>query len=53
MTLNGINHFTVYNDVDALSKYLNKELTENAFDEKIKRIAKFSSLNYIENNMDI
>jgi len=53
LTLNGINHFTVYNDVDALSKYLNKELTENAFDEKIKRIAKFSSLNYIENNMDI
>ncbi|WP_316277870.1 FRG domain-containing protein [Bacillus cereus] len=53
LTLNGINHFTVYNDVDALSKYLNKELTENAFNEKIKRIAKFSSLNYIENNMDI
>ncbi|WP_270608424.1 FRG domain-containing protein, partial [Bacillus mobilis] len=29
LTLNGINHFTVYNDVDGLSKYLNKEFTEN------------------------
>ncbi|GAB6709587.1 FRG domain-containing protein [Bacillus cereus] len=50
LTLSGINHFTVYNDVDGLSKYLNKELTENAYDEKLKRIAKFSNFNYIMTN---
>ncbi|MCU7676263.1 FRG domain-containing protein [Bacillus thuringiensis] len=50
LTLNGINHFTVYNDVDGLSKYLNKELTENAYDDKLKRIAKFSNFNYIMTN---
>lgn len=50
LTLNGINHFTVYNDVDGLSKYLNKELTENVYDEKLKLITKFSNFNYITKN---
>lgn len=47
LTLNGINRFTVYNDVDGLSKYLNKELTDNAYDEKLKHIAKFSNFSYM------
>ena len=43
LTLNGINHFTVFNDIDGLSHYLNKELTENAYDERLMYIAKFRS----------
>ncbi|MCI4250556.1 FRG domain-containing protein [Bacillus sp. CCB-MMP212] len=53
LTLNGVNHFTVYNDVDGLSKYLNKELTENAYDEKLKHIAKFSNFSYMTNRYDL
>ncbi|PFE56031.1 FRG domain-containing protein [Bacillus cereus] len=41
LTINGINRFTVYNDADGLSAYLNKELTENLFDPKLKNITKF------------
>ncbi|TXR59012.1 FRG domain-containing protein [Bacillus sp. AY18-3] len=42
LTMNGINHFTVYNDIDGLSHYLNVELTNNIYNEKLKYIAKFN-----------
>lgn len=45
LTLNGINRFTVYNDIDGLCHYLNKELTENAYDERLMHIAKFRNFN--------
>ncbi|MEK4695547.1 FRG domain-containing protein [Bacillus sp. FSL M8-0063] len=48
LTLNGINHFTVFNDIDGLCQYLNKELTENAYNEKLMRIAKFRNYKYEE-----
>ncbi|OTW86280.1 hypothetical protein BK702_15640 [Bacillus thuringiensis serovar cameroun] len=44
LTLNGINHFSVFNDIDGLCHYLNKELTENAYDERLMRIAKFRDI---------
>ncbi|WP_256096412.1 FRG domain-containing protein [Bacillus cereus] len=50
LTLNGINHFTVYNDIDGLCQYLNKELTENAYDEKLMHIAKFRNYDYEKHN---
>lgn len=48
LTVNGINRFSVYNDIDGLCYYLNKELTENAYDEKLMHIAKFKSTNDIK-----
>ncbi|PEN44507.1 FRG domain-containing protein [Bacillus toyonensis] len=41
LTINGVNRFTVFNDADGLSTYLNKELTETAFNPRLRRIAKF------------
>lgn len=46
LTINGINRFTVFSDADGLSEYLNKEITENAYDPKLKRIAKFANYKY-------
>ncbi|MBE5106467.1 FRG domain-containing protein [Bacillus thuringiensis] len=46
LTLNGINRFSVFNDIDGLCHYLNKEFTENAYDERLMRIAKFRNFEY-------
>ncbi|PFD12348.1 MULTISPECIES: FRG domain-containing protein [Bacillus cereus group] len=42
LTINGINDFSIFNDIDGLCKSLNKELAEYAFDDRLKNIAKFS-----------
>ncbi|PDZ02665.1 FRG domain-containing protein [Bacillus cereus] len=42
LTINGINDFYIFNDIDGLCKSLNKELAEYAFDDRLKKIAKFS-----------
>lgn len=41
LTINGVNHFTVYNDLESLCKSLNKDFSENRFDERIKEISKY------------
>ncbi|PGS32246.1 FRG domain-containing protein [Bacillus cereus] len=45
LTINGINDFYIFNDIDGLSRSLNKEITEYAFDERLKNIAKLSGGN--------
>ncbi|MDH4419954.1 FRG domain-containing protein [Bacillus cereus] len=48
LTLNGINRFTVFNDIDGLCYYLNKELTENAYNDRLLSIAKFRNYDFKE-----
>ncbi|PEP80761.1 FRG domain-containing protein [Bacillus toyonensis] len=40
LTINGVNHFSVYNDMESLCKTLNDDFSENVFNERIKEISK-------------
>lgn len=40
LTINGVNHFTVYNDMENLCKTLNIDFAENVFDERLKNFSK-------------
>ncbi|MEH7464492.1 FRG domain-containing protein [Bacillus thuringiensis] len=44
LTINNINHFTVFNDIEGLAYSLNKEFTEYGYDERLKKIAKYRVL---------
>ncbi|MGA5715032.1 FRG domain-containing protein [Bacillus bombysepticus] len=43
LTINGINEFSIFNDIDGLCKSLNKDFAEYTFNQKLKHIAKHAS----------